>query len=69
MTIFGGQVVLVGGTRPFRLPLQAGPQAMWSAPVPHDPSLACVAIYTQAIHLLGVTPFALSNAQDLVVGY
>jgi hypothetical protein len=67
--IIGGQVVLIGGGRAFRLPLRAGPQAMWSEPVPNDPSLACVAIYTQALHLLGVTPIAVSNAQDLVAGY
>ena len=42
---------------------------MWSVPIPSDPALACLTVYTQAIHLLGVAPFALSNAQDLFIGY
>ena len=53
----------------FALPLKPGPIASWSAPVPNDPSLAGIVVYTQAVHVFGVTPFALSNAQDLVLGY
>jgi hypothetical protein len=64
----GAQVLLVGGNRIFRLPLKTGPVATWSALIPNDPSLAGWPIYSQAVHVLGVTPFALSNAQDLFVG-
>ena len=62
-------MVLIGGPELFKLPLMPGPQAMWSVPIPSDPSFACVTIYTQAIHVLGVSPFALSNAQDLFLAY
>jgi outer membrane protein assembly factor BamB len=65
----GGQVLLVGGPRIFQLPVKSGPVAEWSALVPNDPALVGLAIHSQAVHLFGVTPFALSNAQDLVAGY
>ena len=64
----GGQVVLVGGAKIFSLPLMTVP-ATWSAPIPIDPSLVGQVLYTQAVHIDGVTPFALSNAQDLLIGY
>ena len=65
----GGQVFLLSGPLVFSLPLQAGPIASWTAPIPTDPSLAGLSLYTQAIHIFGVTPFALSNALDMLVGY
>jgi hypothetical protein len=65
----GGQVLLIGGPRVFQLPLTAGPIASWSSALPPDPSLAGVSLSTQAWHVSGTSPFALSNAQDLVVGY
>jgi len=64
----GGQVLLIGGPKLFALPLQAGPIASWNGTIPNDLTLAGVTVYTQAVHILGVTPFALSNAQDLTLG-
>ena len=65
----GGQTVLVFGTTEILglLP-SSGTVANFSAPVPADPSLCGFEIFTQAAHFGGVFPFALSNAQDLVVG-
>jgi len=48
--------------------LAPGPLATFDAPVPGDPSLAGFELSTQAVHLGGIQPFALSNARDLVVG-
>ena len=64
----GGQVLLVGGPRVFTLPLAAGPVASWTATLPSDLALAGMTVYTQAAHVFGVTPYALSNAQDLTLG-
>jgi len=47
----------------------AGPTALFSAPVPNDLGLCNMHLSAQAIHFGGVVPFALSNAQDLTVGY
>lgn len=69
LTLGGGQVLLVSGPQIFLLPPQSGPLAIWLAPLPDDPSLAGFTVFTQAVHLFGVTPFALSNAQDLCLGY
>ena len=70
MTLAGGQVVLMGGTELFKLlPLTPGPQATWSFVMPYDIVLLGLTAYTQAVHLGGVTPFALSNAQDMTVGF
>ena len=68
LTLPGGQTVLISGQKVLKLPLMPGPLATWSAPVPNDVSLTNFTVYSQAIHLLGVTPFALSNAQDLTLG-
>ena len=43
--------------------------ANWTETIPNNPALVGTTYYTQALHYLGVTPFALSNAQDLTVGY
>lgn len=67
-TFATGQTVLVSGPRVLKLSLMAGPVASWSAVIPNDVSLANFTVYTQALHLLGVSPFALSNAQDLTFG-
>ena len=64
----GGQVLLVGGPRVFALP-PVGAPASWSVPIPPDTSLLGRSVATQAVHLLGLTPYALSNAQDLTIGY
>jgi hypothetical protein len=38
-------------------------------PLTSDPSFCGLTLHTQALHLLGVRPFALSNRQTLVFGY
>ena len=68
-TLGGGQVLLISGPKQFELPLTAGPIASWTMTLPNDPTLAGLTLYTQAAHLFGVTPFALSNAQDLLLGF
>jgi hypothetical protein len=71
-TFPGGQVLLcsdVGGSGELlRQTPMAGPFAVFSVEVPLDASLCGLPVYTQAVHFGTVTPFALSNAQDLVVG-
>ena len=47
----------------------AGPTALFSAAVPNDLGLCNLHLSAQAIHFGAVIPFALSNAQDLTVGY
>ena len=49
-------------------PLMPGPMAVFNIPVPNDISFCSLSLSTQAIHIGGVQPFALSNAQDLVIG-
>ncbi len=68
VTMNGGQALLVSGMKLFSLPLRTSP-AEWTVPIPLDPSLEGVAVYTQAVHIFGVAPFELTNAQDLVIGY
>lgn len=65
----GGQRVLCDVTTPLLLSLaQPGPTATFTAPIPNDPTLCGRAVCAQAAHVGGVTPFALSNALDLVLG-
>ena len=68
----GGQTLLVDVTDPagelFAQPLQAGPLVNWVLSVPNDPALCGFELSAQGVHVGGVTPFALSNALDLVVG-
>jgi hypothetical protein len=71
-TFPGGQVLLcldLGGSGELlgSSPV-AGPSAVISLTLPSDPSLCGFTLSTQALHLGGIVPFALSNAQDLVVG-
>ena len=68
----GGQTLLIidatGSGDLLQLPFQAGPIAQISVAVPLDASFCGLTLSTQAVHFGGVQPFALSNAQDLVVG-
>ena len=65
-----GRWSLVGGARGLPAPGEVRtPRPSWTKSIPNDPSLAGFAVYTQAVHVVGVDPFALSNAMDLVVGY
>jgi len=72
ITLAGGQVLLVDPASPggqlFGLPLVPGPLAVFHIAVPSAPGLCGLRLSTQAVHLGGGVPFALSNAQDLVVG-
>ena len=38
------------------------------ANVPNDPALSGIVLHSQAVHMLGVMPYVLTNAQDLVHG-
>ncbi|MEW6073108.1 MAG: hypothetical protein AB1726_11035 [Planctomycetota bacterium] len=73
LTLSGGQTLLVNPGDPngelLGLDLVSGPQATYDLPVPADAVFAGFALSTQALHWGGVTPFALSNAQDLILGY
>jgi len=68
LTLNGGQVLLVFGSRLASLGPKAGPVATWTVALPGDCSLFGVKAYTQACHVGGVTPFALSNSQDITLG-
>ncbi len=71
-TLGGGQVLLVDVAHPagelFGFPVQSGSFAT-TVPIPADPSLCGLAVHAQGMHLFGVQPFALSNAQVLTLGY
>ena len=71
-TLAGGQVLLVNafdaGGELLLQPAKSGPLATFGVPVPSDVSYVGFRISTQALHVGGVTPFALSNAQDLRLG-
>ncbi|MSR63796.1 MAG: hypothetical protein EXS08_15330 [Planctomycetes bacterium] len=69
VTLAGGQHVLCAGTNLATTPTEPGPLAHFSFPVPNSSALCGLSVHTQAAHLGGVTPFELSNAQDLVFGY
>ena len=69
VTLRQGQVLLIGGQKLFQFPMKSGPVANWSVEVPNDCALVGFRVYTQAVHLFGVAAFALSNAQDVVIGY
>lgn len=68
-----GQTVLVDVTAPggelLGYPSAGGPTAVFGLAVPPDPVAAGWTIFTQAAHVGGIVPFALSNAQDLVLGF
>jgi len=69
----GGQVVLCwdgnGSGEMFGLSPMLGPIAQFEGSVPDLPSLCGFFLSAQAIHFGGVVPYALSNAQDITVGY
>ncbi|MEM7205197.1 MAG: zinc metalloprotease [Planctomycetota bacterium] len=69
---FRGYALLVDITSPpggfFDLPPAPGPMATQGLPIPAEPSLAGLVVYTQAVHFGGAPGFALSNAQDLRLG-
>ena len=46
-----------------------GPLATFSQPIPSVVLLLSVPLTLQAMHVSGVTPFALSNAYDLTIGF
>ena len=73
LTLGGGQVLLVDISDPggevFGFALQNGDFALTGLPVVNDPSLCGLEVHAQGVHLFGVTPFALSNAQVLTLGY
>jgi hypothetical protein len=72
ITLGGGQTLLcldlLGNGEILGQTLVAGPVANVSVLVPDDPSLCGLSVCTQAVHIGGVVPFRLSNAQDLVLG-
>ena len=69
LTLGQGQVLLVGGSRLASLPMMSGSVLNFSANIPNNMALLGTTFYTQGVHLFGVQPFALSNAQDLTVGF
>ena len=70
--LLGGQVILVNIGDPsgefLGMGAQFGPVIDRSLPLPNDPGLIGFPFSSQAVHIGGVTPFALSNALDLVIG-
>jgi hypothetical protein len=68
-----GQVLLVNVADPngelLGQPLTFGDLSLVGVPLTSDPSFCGLTLHTQALHLLGVRPFALSNRQTLVFGY
>lgn len=71
-TLGGGQVILANVADPagevLMQTLTPGPSAVFSIPVPNNLALCGITAFTQAIHIGGVTPFELSNAQDVTAG-
>lgn len=63
-----GQTLLSGLAQAQFLGIEDGPIARWELCLPNDPALAGIEIATQAFHLGGGQPVALSNALDLVFG-
>ena len=52
-----------------KLPARPGPLATFQLTVPNTTSLCGLRIYSQALLFGGSVPFALSNAQDLIIGH
>lgn len=67
----GGWVVLVDTASPGGLLFASGsgPVAGFAMPIPADPLLEGLMVHTQAVHFGGRADFALSNAQDLILGW
>ena len=68
LPLFQGDRLLVAGPKLFKSPLLNGPVANLTIPLPYDTCLSGFEIYSQAVHLGGIVPFRVSNAQDLLVG-
>jgi hypothetical protein len=68
ITLPSGQTLLSGLAQAQFLTAENGPIARWEVCLPNDPALAGIEIATQAFHLGGGQPVALSNAYDLVFG-
>jgi len=64
-----GQALLLGTLLMPLVGAIPGPSANFALPIPNDVSLVGLQVSTQAVHLGGITPYALSNAQDLCVGF
>ena len=69
----GGQAVLMNVADPngelLLLPVFPGPIVGINLGVPAQIAFVGFTLSTQALHIGGVQPFALSNAQDLFLGY
>ena len=67
----GGQTGLVDvtGAELLGFPSATGPTAAISISIPDDVAYLGFELFTQAAHVGGIAPFALSNAQDLAIGY
>ncbi len=65
----GGQTILLAGPLLVLGPVSFGPQAAFSLSLPLTNSLAGFVLPTQAIHFGGASDFALSNANDLTLGF
>ena len=72
MTLGGGQTLLVNIADPngelLGQAARMGPVATYDIPIPVDAGYAGFEVSTQAMHVGGVVPWALSNAQDLTLG-
>ena len=69
LPVGGGYVLLADPAGPGAFSIAAaGPQATVQFPIPPDVALCGVQLFTQAGHFGGAAGFALSNAQDLIVG-
>lgn len=73
LTLSGGQTLLCldllgSGGELVNTGFFPGPTASTSLAVPNSPDLVGFLVCTQALHAFGVAPFALSNAQDIVIG-
>lgn len=71
-TLSGGQTMLVNAAHPsgevLGWPIALGPVASITVAIPADPAFAGLEVFTQAVHVGGIQPFALSNTLDLVLG-
>ncbi|MBL8748164.1 MAG: hypothetical protein JNK78_03325 [Planctomycetes bacterium] len=65
----GGQTVLLAGSLLVLGPVLTGTQVTFSLAIPPAPDLAGFLFFTQALHFGGAPDFALSNANDLTLGF
>ena len=72
LVLAGGQTLLcldlLGGGEIINTGFFPGPTVNINLVVPNDPAFVGFEVYTQALHAFAVTPFALSNAQDIRIG-